>query len=164
MVKPARQQIFEAILARFRTIRPVNGYRTNIGELGFSWKVNPWGEKEGPARAILPGFSVSDSRCTVTALTSGRQIWRMDVEVEVHAGGNDCDTYLRSAEADLIKAIGVKQWWVDGDLAARTRTNEGISSEIKITQNERVEGVMLFTFQVEFATPLWSAEPYAASS
>ncbi len=161
MPTPARQRIVEAIFAKLKTITKANGFRTNIGENVFRWKLTPWGEMDAQGRQYLDGCNLRDKTCSMVASVSGSMNWVLEIEIEIYGDGEGSDTFLRSAEADVISLIGQDTKWGVSDLNARTWTKD-FRTEMGLKQEERIISGMLISFSVEFTTPYWS--PYAPVS
>lgn len=148
---PARQQLVDSIVERFKTISTANGYRTNIGSKVFLWKVSPWDQKE------TTGLIVRDTSCTMVAQVSGHHDWTLQIEAEAYAVGESLSNALRSAEADIIQCIGVSPKWTVGDLQGRIETSS-LESDIGIKHEEYLIGAIRIRFTVTFRTQLWSPE------
>lgn len=157
MAIPSRQRIVNAITDRLKTITKANGYRTDIGLHVFRWKLNPWAEKDSQGRQFLDGCNLKDKACVCTATVSGSMEWVLDLEIEIFGDGEGSDTFLRSAEADVITMIGTDTKFGVTDLNARTWT-KNFRTEMSMKQDERIVAGMLISFQVEFRTPYWN--PY----
>ena len=161
MATPSRQRIVNAITDRLKTITKANGYRTDIGLHVFRWKLNPWAEKDAQGRQFLDGCNIKDKSCTFVAAVSGSMNWELEIEIEIFGDGEGSDTFLRSAEADVITMIGTDTKFGVSDLNARTWT-KNFRTEMSMKQDERIVAGMLISFQVEFITPYWN--PYASVS
>jgi len=161
MATPSRQRIVNAITDRLKTITKANNFRTNIGENVFRWKLTPWGERDAAGRQYLDGCNLKDKSCVLTATVSGSMDWVLDIDIEIYGDGEGSDTFLRSAEADVITMIGQDPKFGVADLNARTWT-KNFRTEMGLKQDERIVAGMLISFQVEFRTPYWN--PYAADS
>lgn len=161
MAIPARQRIVEAIFSRLKTITKANGYKTDIGLNVFRWKLNPWGEREADGKHFLDGCNLKDKACSMQGEVSGSMTWALEIEIEIFGDGEGSDSYLRSAEADVISLIGTDVRWGVADLNARTWTKD-FRTEMSLKQDERIVAGMSVSFTVEFRTPFWN--PYAPTT
>lgn len=157
MATPQRQRIVNAIFSKLETITKANGFRTDIGLNGYRWKLTPWGERDAQGRQYLDGFNLKDKSCVCSASVIGFMEWALDIEVEIYGDGEGSDTFLRSAEADVISLIGQDTKFGVSDPNVRTWT-KNFRTEMGLKQDERIIAGMLISFQVEFRTPYWN--PY----
>ena len=157
MSESLREQLVQAIRARFQTIRTVNGYATDIGAHCFTWRdleKNPFTADE-----ISDGgaFTLRDPSCTTSTKTCTKHDHELTIECVAVTKGAPPDTWGRRICADLHKAIGVdRKWRVDGvDLAIDTLPGD---DKIDVGHyGDRVAAV-LKTFTVKFRTD--SYDPY----
>lgn len=161
MATPARQRIVEAIFGKLKTITKANGYKTDIGLNVFRWKLNPWGEREADGKHFSAGCNLKDKACVCVLAVSGSMNWELEIEIEIYGDGEGSDTFLRSAEADVITMIGKDSKFGVPELNARTWT-KNFRTEMGLKQDERIVAGMLVSFQVEFTTPYWN--PYAPTT
>jgi hypothetical protein len=103
-----RQQLWNAIKARFSNIHVNNGYATNIGTKMFNWRdlgAMPFTADE------IPGMMMRDADNTFEHSVITKHQHRLSIEVFAIADGSPPDNLARSILADLDKAIGVDRQW-----------------------------------------------------
>lgn len=159
MATPQRQRIVNAIFTKLQGITKANEFRTNIGENAYRWKLTPWGERDAQGRQYLDGCNLKDKSCSCTASVHGSMEWVLDIEIEIYGDGEGSDTFLRSAEADVITMIGRDPKFGVIDPSIMTWT-KNFRTEMGLKQDERIVAGMLISFQVQFRTPYWN--PYTS--
>lgn len=155
-----RQQLWEAIRDRLRTIRTAAGYETDIGARFFAWRDltnSPLDE----IKDLGPCFAMRDPDCDTEQRISGRMDHTLTFEVQGAVWGTPPDNLARSALADIEKCIGVDRQWTINDvkLALDTRL---IRDRIAVVHLGGRFAVVSKTFEVIFRTA--SFNPYAQTA
>lgn len=151
-----RQQIIDAVKARFALISTANGYQTECGMRLTEWHPGP---KDASADADqLPGLDLRDA---VEKAVVGDRVNRNSGLVErrlrlaVIAELREADATAaeaRKAQADVERAIGVDQTW--GGLA---KYSVPVEADIVVDEKgQRVSGARVIFDVVYFRAP-WGA-------
>ena len=168
MAKSLRQQLWEAVRDRLRTIRRAAGYETEMGARFFAWRdlVNaPLDEIKPTTNPEQNGcFSMRDPDCETEQKVSNRMDHVLTIEVQGAVWGTPPDDVARQCLADIEKCIGVDRQWtipnidtgIEVKLALDTRL---VSDKINIVHAVERYCVVTKTFQVIFRTA--SFNPYA---
>ncbi len=154
-----RQQIFDAIKARFATIRQINGFATEIGSHFFAWRDI---EKVPFTTDELSGcFSIFDPEREPGdgVINVHDQVLTIEVVAAASPAGNigSADNHARRIEADILAAIGIdRQWEINGiKLAKDTLPGKSLLGVGHL--GDRVAWVKL-TFTIRFRTQRF--DPY----
>jgi hypothetical protein len=113
-----RQQIIDAVKARFATITPENDYETNLGNSLDEWRTEAFDDSE------LPGINLRDESEPVTYASkqSGSVLRQLNIVADLIFKEADCSaTLARAGLAEVEKAIAVDPTW--GSLAKLTIMN-----------------------------------------
>lgn len=152
MATSRRQQIVDAVKARFETISIANGYETDIGATVALWRdtINV-----RPADTDLPLLNILDRSCqsSNSSFAIRKQEHRLTIEVELWTASSTVDTTIRKMLADLAKAIGVDRKW--GGIADNT---EPLGDDIGVEQQGRKIAGALYKFVIVYHTNAW--DPY----
>ncbi len=145
MADTIRQQIIDAIDERFKLIKVVNGYETNLGNSVYQWKAVSY---EGADLPLIEYRDISNESGIGPNPTHDH---RLTIEAEiVVAAGNTTAAQIRKMIADVKKAIGTDLRW--GGLAI---TTEPISDSMVIEQNEKIIGGVKINFTIIYRTMAW---------
>lgn len=111
-----RQQIIDAIDARLKTIKTVNGYETDAGNNVFEWRATPLQDSE------LPALLFRDTTSPVDDETYSMHLHTLSVEITLVASGATSADIIRKMLADIQKAIGTDATWsgIAADTLLRT--------------------------------------------
>lgn len=148
-----RQQIVDAVKARFALITTANGYQTDIGLKQTEWNPGPRGAD--PEAEELPSHDIRDEDETPEIKDKNSGTYSRSLEI-VALGyvreTADGAALTRKALEDMIKAVGVDPTW--GGLARRTLPDtDGIAVD---SLGQRV-GVAHLKFKVEYSRRPWEA-------
>lgn len=148
-----RQQIVDAVKARFALITIANGYQTDIGLKQTEWNPGPRGAD--PEAEELPSHDIRDEDETTHIENKNAGVYERQLEIialgYVKEAG-DGAALTRKALEDMIKAVGVDPTW--GGLARRTLPDtEGVAVD---ELGQRV-GVAHLKFKVEYSRRSWEA-------
>ena len=163
MPKSLRQQLWEAIRDRLRTIRQAAGYETEMGARFFAWRDlanSPLDE----IKSLGPCFAMRDPETTTEQRVSNRMDHTLTVEVQGAVWGTAPDDIARSALADIEKCIGVDRQWTMPDIATTLPVKLAldtrlVSDKINVVHLSEKFAVVTKTFEVIFRTS--SFNPYA---
>lgn len=148
-----RQQIVDAVKARFAGITTANGYQTDIGLKQTEWNPGPKGAD--PEADELPGHDIRDEveAAEVTNKNSGTFDRALEIVViaELKEAGPGA-TLARQALEDLIKAVGIDPTW--GGLARRTLP---VEEDINVDELGQRIGAARLRFRVEYSRRPWEA-------
>lgn len=148
-----RQQVVDAVKARFAGITVANGYNTDIGLKQTEWSPGPRGAD--PEDEELPSHDVrdEDEAANIRDKNSGTYESTLEIVALAYvAEAADGATTTRLALADMVKAVGVDPTW--GGLARRTLPDsEGVAVD---NVGQRV-GVAHLKFKVEYGRRPWEA-------
>lgn len=152
-----RQQLWEAIRDRLRTIRTAAGYETEIGARFFAWRDlanSPLDE----IKDLGPCFTMKDSACETEQRVSNRMDHVLKLEIQGAVWGTPPDNAARSAIADIEKCLGVDRQWSINDvkLALDTRL---VSDQINVVHLGEKFAVVTKIIEVDFRTA--SFNPYS---
>jgi hypothetical protein len=152
-----RQQLFDAIRARFETIRTVNGYETEIGRRFFVWRDMEKSPFTTDELSQGGAFTIRDTTCSSTARIITSHDHDLTIECVAATIGAPPDNWARRIAADLHKAIGVdRQWTVNGTkLAMDTMPGD---DELNVGHFGDRIGAVRKTFVVKFRTAAF--DPY----
>lgn len=148
-----RQQIVEAVKARFAGITTVSGYQTNIGLKQTEWNPGPKGAD--PEADELPGHDIRDEVETTVVRDKNSGTYDRELEIIVVAELREADataTLARRALEDMIKAVGVDPTW--GGLARRTVP---VEDDINVDELGQQIGAARLRFKVEYSRRPWEA-------
>lgn len=146
-----RQQLVDAVLARFALITTANSYQTNIGANLEEWRTTPLGENE------TNFLNVRDTEDVIQpdpqGPNSGKRTWALLISAEaVMAETGQNAQHARKAIADIKKAIAIDQTW--GGLARRT---DEVSDSLMHDRSGARLGGALVQFKI-----VTSRQPFAA--
>ncbi|HLE18673.1 MAG TPA: hypothetical protein VI728_10365 [Syntrophales bacterium] len=141
MADSKRQQLIDAIDARFKTIKTTNGYETELGNNVFAWRSSPIEAAE------LPCLLYRDTNETIE-LTIGAHIHTLTIETEIITSGGTAIKDIRKMLADIIKCIGADLTW--GGIAEDTLPVAG--EDIKIEQQENIITGAKLSFAAQYVT------------
>ena len=143
-----RQQIIDAVKARFEAITVVNGYNYDLGSNVTEWKTVNHDEASLPAlvfRDINEDSEPGPHPAYINDL-------RMQVEIKTEEGATTSSA-IRKMIADVIKVIGTDVQW--STLALNTIL-EG--NRIEIYQTEKIIGGAEISFMIRYRTNAF--DPY----
>lgn len=148
-----RQQIVDAVKARFALIAVANQYQTDIGLKQTEWNPGPKGAD--PEADELPGHDIRDEVETTVVREKNSGTYDRELEIVVIAElreGATGASLARKALEDLIKAVGVDATW--GGLARRTVP---VEEEVTVDElGQRISAARL-RFKVEYSRRPWEA-------
>ncbi len=153
--KTIRQRIVEAVLARFRTITPANGYNFDFSQKVFEWKDGEYTYEELPAANVM---DVKDTTEEGASMPTRQHTHKLDFEtVLTTARKNEVSTApvtsadVRKMIADFTASIGEdRRWTVAGvDLAFQTSP---VSDEMDVVKGEKYLGQVRMKFTISFRT------------
>lgn len=141
-----RQQIIDAMDARFKAIKIANGYNTDLGNKVYRWKTTAI--EAGETMALI----YRDLTADVFESAHNKHDHRLSCEAEIIAlAGTITDNEVRKMLADVIKAIGANPFW--SGLAITTKiTGHSIDA---IEQMDKIVGGGKVTFEVHYRTNLF---------
>jgi hypothetical protein len=148
-----RQQIVNAVKARFAAITAANGYQTDIGSKQTEWNPGPKGAD--PEADELPGHDIRDEIETTVVRDKNSGTYDRELEIVVIAELREVDstaTLARRALEDMIKAVGVDPTW--GGLARRTVP---VEDDINVDELGQQIGAARLRFKVEYSRRPWEA-------
>jgi hypothetical protein len=148
-----RQQIVDAIKARFAGISVANGYQTDVGLKQTEWNPGPKGAD--PEADELPGHDIRDEVETAVIDNKNSGTFTRVLEIVVIAELREPApgaTLARKALEDLIKAVGVDPTW--GGLARRTLP---VEDDINVDELGQQIGAARLRFKVEYGRRPWVA-------
>lgn len=149
-----RQQIFDEVVARLRTIKTTNSwslfgmtgnYLTNIGD-----QVHPWRSSAFQANE-LPGIVPRDldEPVKLSSLSSDRTERELHIQIVVAVDGEDAEDQLRVIFGDLDIAFGLGRADRWGGLTSETRPR--ISRSVLDQESRRVSGG-IYEAYIEYPT------------
>lgn len=94
-----RQRVISALDTRLKTITIANGYKTNLGNNIFGWRVIDLQESE------LPGAEYKDNEET-TVIAVGTHLHTLPIEITINTQGGTSAEDARKLIADVVKCIG----------------------------------------------------------
>jgi hypothetical protein len=148
-----RQQIVNAVKARFALITIANGYQTDIGLKQTEWNPGPKGAD--PEADELPGHDIRDEVETTVVKDKNAGSYDRELEIVAIAELKEADasaTLARKALEDMIKAVSVDPTW--GSLARRTIPLE---EDINVDELGQQIGAARLKFKVEYSRRPWEA-------
>lgn len=148
-----RQQIVDAVKARFALITTANGYQTDIGLKQTEWNPGPKGADEEADE--LPGHDIRDEVETTPVKDKNSGTYDRELEIVVIAELREPGpgaTLARKALEDMIKAVGVDATW--GGLARRSVP---IEDDINVDELGQWIGAARLRFKVEYSRRPWEA-------
>lgn len=152
MADSRRQDIIDAILARFRLILATSGYETNLGANVHVWRdtaTTPFQPKE------LPALNLRDASNAVEQILYNKHEHSLTITAQGFVSSSAVAADVRKCLADLYKAIGVDRKW--STLAFDTLP---AGDEFTVQQNGTAIAGFVLTFTVKFRTT--SYDPYTA--
>lgn len=150
-----RQQLFDAVIARFQTITKANGYETDIGK-----RVSVWRDVDGAPFAAdeLPAINVKDPNEESQSVLAGVQEHNLTIQVDaLDASKNLTQKSLHSIDADIKKAIGQDRHWTVNNVKLAFNTEPG-KSEMDVKFLGKTFGGVRMTFTIKYRTK--SFDPY----
>ena len=147
-----RNELVNAVVARFQTVRVANGFLTDAGANVFLWRLHPLTPEE------MPGIVLRDRR-TETRL-EGRVVHehRLYFEADLYA---PTGTDPRALLADAQSAVGKDIRWKVGSTILAVDT-QPLDDELDASQEERLLRGCRYRFQVIFRTRPFN--PFALAS
>jgi hypothetical protein len=148
-----RQQIVDAVKARFVLITTANGYQTDIGSKQTEWNPGPKGAD--PEADELPGHDIRDEVETTAVKDKNSGSYDRELEIVVIAELRESTptaALARKALEDMIKAVGVDPTW--GGLARRTVP---VEDDINVDELGQRVGAARLRFKVEYSRRPWEA-------
>ena len=148
-----RQQIVDAVKARFALISVANGYLTDIGLK--QTEHHPTAKSADPADEELPAHDVRDEaeETQVSDRNSGTYERRLRVTAVAELLEADATAAnARKALADMIAAVGVDPKW--GGLA---RYSIPVDDEVTVDEEGQRVGAARLTFEVVYNRKPWEA-------
>jgi hypothetical protein len=141
-----RQQIVNAVDARFKAIKIANGYNTDLGNKVYRWKSTDIDRIETMA------LIYRDLKAPVLDAPHNKSDHNLLFEADIIAkAGTLTDDEVRKMLDDVNKAIGVDWTW--GGLAIRTAIIENAISDIE--QADKIVGVGKIIFEILYRTNLF---------
>lgn len=141
-----RQQIVDAIVARFQSILIANGYSADIGNKVHEWKTVDL----DPVK--LPALLLRDTTDTMPTEGIGdRRHHELAIETRLVFSGKTSAADARQMIGDVAKALGIDPTW--GGLAYQTLLN---SADIDMEHYDRLFCVAQVDFTVLYRTKLWT--------
>jgi hypothetical protein len=142
-----RQDIVDAVKARFALISRANGYLTDIGLKQTEWHLHPKDLED------TPGHDVRDGRELTIITDKNAGVYERQLEVMIiaevpEAAGGATET--RKALADMIKAVGVDPKW--GGLARRTLP---VDQDVTVDDAGNRIGAARLTMRIEYSRAPW---------
>lgn len=145
MADTIRQRIIDAIDERFKLIRIVNGYNTDLGNSVYQWKAVSY------EVADLPLIEYRDLTNESVIGPNPTHDHKLNIEAEIVASaGNTTAAQIRKMIADVKEAIGTDLRW--GGLAI---TTEPVNDLMVIEQNEKIIGGVKINFAIIYRTVAW---------
>ena len=142
MNKTIRQQIVEAVKARFATILSTAGFQTNLGSNLTVWNTTPIMNRE------LEGIALRDTDDKYEDKISRHTDHTLRIDAEFHAKrGAATDVYLRNGIADINRAIGVDTKW--SGLALNTKI---LGDQLIIDKTDKTIGGVQVQIEIESRT------------
>ena len=152
------QRLFDAVKVRMQAIHTANGYETDLGTHGFTWRDlsrSPFTESECPCFMIRDPRRESNSEGLINSHDH-----RLTIEmlaVAYASASSPPDNFARRMLCDIDRAIGVdRQWSIDGVKLARD-TVPGEDAIESIHAGDRMIAVRK-TFTINFRTRIF--DPY----
>lgn len=146
-----RQQIIDAVKARFAIIRQANGYKTNAGANIHEHRQSDWGVEEPE------GINVIDGDFDISPMGPGLADHEMLLAVEGVAVGSGSATVVRNVAADILKAIGT-DCTLGGlvqDLFPAGAANGEKSNRFGVIKKGTTTSAVELRFVVQYRTALW---------
>lgn len=156
-----RQQIVDALLTRFRTIKTDNGYETNAGHYVFEWKDldnSPWNAEEVAEGAI----NVKDkSEPGTDSTVQGRHEKELQFELDIGTNKSVGNTLtvaqqVRKILGDIEKSLDDSGTWITG-IAIRSISPFTVN-EASIVQTGNVLGAARVQFSIKYTNQRF--DPY----
>ena len=155
MPKTIRQQIVEAVTARFQTILVANGYKSDLGKNVNRFR-NVQHKPIEPEE--LPALNLMDLKDELEAMASGRHKHHLNFEAHLFTQGSASDDTVRdSLIADIYKAIGADIYFTTSGVRLAFETTP-VDDELVIEQLGKVIGGAIVRFKVHSQTVAW--DPY----
>lgn len=147
--KSKRQKIVDAIDEKFRQIREVAGYETDIGGTVSWWVVNAIDPE------ALPQICCRDRDRVGWGNGVGQHLHQLDVAVEIYLAPDHAIAarQMRQVIADLTTCLGNNLTW--GGLAEDTSVP--FEQDIAIEERENCYVAIGLAFTVTFLTEPWNA-------
>ncbi len=143
-----RQQIVDAVKARFVAITTGNGYDANVQKLA-EWQLTPF------EAADLTAITISDptEETLISDKNSGSYTRQLTIVADAVLTEADATAArARTLLADLVKAVGVDPTW-----SGLARYSLPVRAEVKVDEaGQRIGGVRL-EFIVEYSRKPWAA-------
>ena len=152
MADSRRQDIIDAILARFRLIVSTGGYETDLGKNVHVWRdtaTTPFQPEE------LPALNLRDASNAIEQILYNKHEHSLTITAQGFVSSSAVAKDVRKCLADLYKAIGVDRKW--STLAFDTLP---VGDEFTVQQNGTAIAGFVLTFTVKFRTT--SYDPYTA--
>lgn len=148
-----RQQILDAVKARFAGIKVADGYQTDIGLK--QTEHHPTAKSADPADGELPAHDVRDEAEETVVPDRNKGSYERKLRFTVVAELLETDATAanaRKALADMIKAVGVDPSW--GGLARHTVP---VEDEVQVDEEGQRVGAARLTFEVVYGRKPWEA-------
>ena len=145
MTDSIRQQIIDAIDARFKTIKTTGGYKTNIGNNVYDWLERDLADTELDAliyRDKSNGKNASSQKIFDNKV-------RLEIEVKTKSAGATAEQ-VRMMIEDVYKVIGTDETW--GGLAQKTNPSQ---DNINLEQADKIVGSGTIIVDIEYRTAKW---------
>ena len=156
MADSRRQDIIDAILARFRLILKTGNYETDLGKNVHVWRdtaTTPFQPEE------LPALCLRDPKDDLTQLLYNKHEHSLTILCQGFVASGTVDADARKCLADLYKAIGVDRKWTVASVPLAFDTLP-VGDEFTVQQNGTAIAGFVLTFTVKFRTT--SYDPYTA--
>lgn len=156
MADSRRQDIIDAILARFRLILIASAYETDLGKNVHVWRdtaTTPFQPDE------LPALNLRDASNAVEQLLYNKHEHSLTITAQGFVASGAVAADVRKCLADLYKAIGVDRKWTVATVALAFDTLP-VGDEFTVQQNGTAIAGFVLTFIVKFRTT--SYDPYTA--
>lgn len=99
MADSIRQQMFDALITRLKTISVANNYKTVLGTNVYESRTTPWQASE------LPGLDVREGEEGVVA-EGEHHIFTLEIEIDLVVSGTASPRDNREGIADVTQAVG----------------------------------------------------------
>lgn len=148
-----RQQIVDAVKARFAGISAAGGYQTDVGLK--QTEHHPTAKSSDPADEELPAHDVRDEAEETVVADRNSGTYERKLRFTVVAELLEADATAanaRKALADMIRAVGVDPRW--GGLARHTLP---VDDEVTVDEEGQRVGAARLTFDVVYGRKPWEA-------
>jgi hypothetical protein len=143
MADSKRTQILKVVDARLKTILVSGGYKTNLGQTVFDWKITSWASED------VPGMTYRDISNTKEGSGSVNKFrWQLMVEIEIIA--QTTAPTMREMISDVLRAVGRDMTW--NALAQRTNQPD---TEMQAEQADKIITGAKITLPIIYDAPLW---------